>query len=125
MNLIELLDVAKERTGSDPKTAEQIGISKGAMSEIRKGDRALPIDAAVELGRIVGKEWSVVVAAAEAHRRRKRGDTEGASRWARRSAVASSVGALLIIGAMLMPPRADAAQINELARTFHDIHYGL
>ena len=46
MTLTELLNEAKKRTGSDPKTAEVIGVSKGALSGVRAGSRPLPIDAA-------------------------------------------------------------------------------
>ena len=63
MTLTELLNEAKKRTGSDPKTAEVIGVSKGALSGVRAGSRPLPIDAAERLAELLDVPWHAVIAA--------------------------------------------------------------
>ncbi|WP_152551604.1 helix-turn-helix domain-containing protein [Polycyclovorans algicola] len=129
MTLIELLDKAKEQTGSDPKTAEKIGVSKGALSHIRAGTRPLPIDAAVTLGKMLGLPWHQVVAAAEAHRRNCVGDQDGAKRWAKRTVAPGFVVGAALMMVCLWPQGAHAADfgtaINNLASNIHDIHYAL
>lgn len=68
MTLLEILNQAKKITGSDPKTAEAIGIHKGLLSTARSGKRPLPIDAACNLAELINQPWYVVVAAGVAYR---------------------------------------------------------
>ena len=119
MTLIELLDIAKERTGSDPKTAEAIGISKGGLSEIRKGKRPIQLETADALSKLVGVEWHQVVAAGEAHRAT---DAVTRKKWLKKTELGATVAGLVV--AMLMGvPNSGNAHIRGLERNAHDIHY--
>ena len=52
----QILDKAKELTGSDSKTALKIGISRQNLSDIRHGRRMMPPYAAAKLARLLKRQ---------------------------------------------------------------------
>jgi transcriptional regulator with XRE-family HTH domain len=126
MTLIEMLDKAKERTGSDPKTAERIGISKGLVSQTRSGNRPLPPDACVELADLLGLPWHVVFAAAEAHHSK---DEKRRQRWSERAGRFAAIACIIAVGLVASPEAYAAAAGAAVAKnrvflnTFSTIHY--
>lgn len=126
MRLTDLLDMAKERTGSDPKTADVIGVAKARISEIRSGKGSLTNDAADRLATLVGVPWHIAVAAAEAHRRRNQGDAEGAARWERASTVQTWIAGVILGLSALSPFDANAgvsSAVNNMQVIDRNIHY--
>lgn len=53
---ITLLDLAKEKTGSDRKTSIEIGLTGQKVSDVRSGRRQLPPAATVKLARLAGQD---------------------------------------------------------------------
>lgn len=62
--LIQYIDDAKEKSGSDYATAKEIGVSKQAISHVRSG-RGVTNETAAKLAVYLGVELQVIVAASE------------------------------------------------------------
>lgn len=70
MTTTELLDAAKtaSNSASDYALAKRLGISTGAIADVRHGKRGLPLDAAYRLAIILDRDPAQVVAELEAER---------------------------------------------------------
>lgn len=75
--LSQYLDDAKTITGSDPKTAAAIGVSKQYVSDARRG-RGFSNDCALALAELLGVNPVQIIAAVEAEKH-----PEKAENWAR------------------------------------------
>lgn len=64
MSLASMIDKAKTKTGSDYRTAERLGISRSAISHMRKTNQ-ISNETARQLAEIVGCSPLEVIAAAE------------------------------------------------------------
>ena len=113
MNITEVIENAKNLTGSDAATARQIGVVSGRIAEWKSGVRTPTPEQAAALADFIGVPWWVVVAASEAAAAERRGDIPKARQWRERI---GQVTAPVILAAVLgifgigHPNEAGAAQ---------------
>lgn len=113
MNITEVIENAKNLTGSDAATARQIGVVSGRIAEWKSGVRTPTPEQAAALADFIGVPWWVVVAASEAAAAERRGDIPKARQWRDRiSQVTAPVVLAAVLGLIGMghPNEADAAQ---------------
>lgn len=54
---LELLDRAKEQTGSDSETGRLVGMKQGHICDVRNGRRELSAAQAGQIAELIGKPW--------------------------------------------------------------------
>lgn len=94
MSLAKMIDEAKTKTGSDYRTAQRLGISRSAVSHMRKTNQ-ISNETARELAELVGCSPLEVIAAAEIAKHPERADSW--RKWA-------GTAAILAIGIICVSP---------------------
>lgn len=84
MSLTNMIDQAKAKTGSDYRTAQRLGISRSAISHMRKTNQ-ISNEAARQLAELIGCTPLEVIAAAEIAKHPERADSW--RKWAGTAAI--------------------------------------
>lgn len=130
MKMPQLLENARNITGSHTATGQRIGASSANISDVIAGRRELTDDQCTALADLLKMPWWAVVAASNAAKAERRGDIPKAAQWRERM---TNVSAPLVLAVMIglfglthtNEASARDKSINDLRRTFLDIHYGL
>lgn len=122
MTLIELLDAAKAKTGSDPKTAEAIGIDKGYLSRVRSGKQKLNGSQAIALGKAAGIKAELAITIVMEARAKSE---EERSAWQRLQKAAGIMAILLAVTIAFKPEDAIASttKYGVIEESAPNIHY--
>lgn len=126
MKITELLDIAKDITGSDNMTAKRLGVTSAIVSNWRTGKREPTNRQCMELATLIGVHWSVVVKASEIAAAMRRGEPEQAARWERVSTVESWIAAVMLgmLGVSAFDANAGGSHaINNMQVIALNIHY--
>lgn len=115
MTITELLDIAKELTGSDNLTAKRIGVTSAVISNWRTGKREPTNRQCLELATLIGVHWSMVVKASEIAAAIRRNEPEQASRWERVSTIQSWAAALLLLSVIVWPQAREPKTYQRLS----------
>jgi Helix-turn-helix. len=115
MTITELLDIAKDLTGSDNLTAKRIGVTSAVISNWRTGKREPTNRQCLELATLIGVHWSMVVKASEIAAAIRRNEPEQAARWERVSTIQSWAAALLFISVIVWPQAGETKTYQRLS----------
>lgn len=109
MDINDLLDKAKETTGSDGKTADRLGVGRQLVSNWRKGRSSPNLDHIDELSQVTGIPFDTCAYAVGVTKEKSAGVVGRFTKKFEHAGVALALVAVAGVNSILSPSTAEAA----------------